>query len=182
MSGSEKIILDATAGWRQMWNDKNFPFAVFCDIQSDDELEAKHVAYEKQRGHKGNPFCFTNKTKVMDFRKIDFPDETFRLVIFDPPQSTALSPKSALYKKWGALVPETWQHDLKRAAKELWRVLKPYGILIFKWSSTEIPINSVLKLFPTQPLFGQKTARSMSRKFPANTYWFCFMKIPEGEK
>lgn len=161
-----------------MWTDKNFPYAVFVDKDSDEALEARHVAYEKQRGNKGKPFNFTNYTIEMDFRKLDFPDNKFKLIVFDPPQSTQLSPKSALSKKYGALIPETWQSDLKKAANEMWRVLQPYGILIFKWSDTHIPLKSVLKLFPVKPLFGQRTNRIKSKKFTTHTYWFCFMKIP----
>lgn len=50
------------------------------------------------------------------------------------------------------------------------RVLKPNGILIFKWNEVEIPLNEILKLFNKEPLFGHPSGKRM------NTHWVCFMK------
>jgi len=72
------------------------------------------------------------------------------------------------------LQPETWQGDLKRAFKEFWRLLKPFGVLIFKWGDDRIKVKHLFPLFPEKPLFGQTTTGGKYAK----TYWFCFMKIP----
>lgn len=50
------------------------------------------------------------------------------------------------------------------------RVLKPNGVLIFKWNEVEVPISKILHLFGKQPLFGHSSGKRM------NTHWVCFMK------
>ena len=50
------------------------------------------------------------------------------------------------------------------------RVLKPNGVLIFKWNEVEVPISKILHLFGKQPLFGHASGKRM------NTHWVCFMK------
>ena len=49
------------------------------------------------------------------------------------------------------------------------RVLKDYGVLIFKWSEDQISTADILKLLPVQPLFGNRRGK---------TIWLCFMKFP----
>jgi len=34
----QKFILDATAGFRMMWFDKNHPYTVFMDKRTDEEI------------------------------------------------------------------------------------------------------------------------------------------------
>ena len=41
-------------------------------------------------------------------------------------------------------------------------------------SDFDIPIKTILSLFPFKPLFGTITKKGVN-----NTYWFCFMKIPK---
>ena len=52
------------------------------------------------------------------------------------------------------------------------RVLHPYGVLIFKWSEDQISTADILKLFPVQPLFGNRRGRAI---------WLTFMKFPSEE-
>ena len=59
-------------------------------------------------------------------------------------------------KKYGALDPETWQEDLRLMFRECFRVLKPYGVLIFKWNEVQISLSKILKLCDEKPLFGNK--------------------------
>ena len=54
------------------------------------------------------------------------------------------------------------------------KVLDDYGILEFKYADVTIPCKEILDLFPIKPLFGTVTKKGVN-----NTYWFCFMKIPE---
>ena len=58
--------------------------------------------------------------------------------------------------------------------KETWekcfRVLKPNGILVFKWDEYEIPIKEILKLTNQKPLFGHISGKR------SQTHWVCFMK------
>ena len=64
---------------------------------------------------------------------------------------------------------------MTKGFNELWRVLDDYGILIFKWSNSEISFKQILKRFKEKPLFGQI---SSSRGGDIKTAWFTFMKIP----
>jgi len=88
------------------------------------------------------------------------------------PHLKKLTETSILYKKYGCLNAETWQHDLKKGFKECWRVLEDYGVLIFKWNEAQIKIKTVINLFPVAPLFGHPVQTK------TKTHWVCFMKIP----
>jgi hypothetical protein len=105
---------------------------------------------------------------------MDFPDNSFKLVVFDPPHLLQGRGSSWLVKKYGFLSKETWREDLTMGFKECWRVLEDYGVLIFKWNEESVPIKEILKLVPAQPLFGHPTAKH------GKTLWFTFMKFPGG--
>lgn len=53
------------------------------------------------------------------------------------------------------------------------RVLKPYGVLVFKWAETSIPTPDIIKAIGYTPLFGQKSGKK------SGTNWMCFMKEPD---
>ena len=139
-----------------------------------------NVIYLDQR-----PEC--NPDIIGDFRKLDFPDETFKLIIWDPPhivENVQLS-NSNMKRDYGYLHAETWQNDLKRGFRELWRVLKVDGILLFKWSNQYVSSDRILKLFSEKPLIYQisaniqkkgKTGGAVKR---VQTLWFCFMKLEQ---
>ncbi len=157
------------------------------DCLSDEELHINFVEMKKQR-NRGYPIKFggklhnrKNPTIKGDFRKLQFPDESFNLVVFDPPYLPSLTKKSFFHYTYGLLNPETWQSDFKTAIKEFYRVLKPLGILIVKWNNHDIPFKSFLSLaLPWKPLFGQITSKG-SAKTKSKTCWFCFMKIPKSK-
>ena len=161
-----KFILDATAGFRMMWYNKKHPNCIYLDQRPECEPDI-----------------------VGDFRDLNqFKDETFKLIVFDPPHIIRMGASNAnMQREFGKLEPETWQGDLKKAFNELWRVLAPYGILIFKWSNRYIPSDKVIKLAPEKPLFYQVSANkkigsSGKRIRRVHTLWFCFMKIPKKER
>lgn len=104
---------------------------------------------------------------VADFRKIPFPDESFYLVVFDPPHLLKAGEDSWLAKKYGKLEEATWQDDISRGFKECMRVLKPNGTLIFKWNEDQIKLGQVLKAISVRPLFGNRRSK---------THWLVFMK------
>ena len=108
---------------------------------------------------------------IGDFRNMSFPDEQFLLVVFDPPHLVKAGEKSWLVQKYGCLNPKTWENDIRAGFSECFRVLKPNGILVFKWNEQQIKIGDGVKLAPEQPLFGQRHGR---------THWLVFMK-PEKE-
>lgn len=71
---SDKKILDATCGSRMMWFDKNHPEAIFID-----KRKGVFTAY-------GNEIIVSPDIQV-DFKNLPFEDESFYLVVFDPPHS-----------------------------------------------------------------------------------------------
>ena len=106
---------------------------------------------------------------VADFRNIPFPDNMFSLVIFDPPHLFDISDKAWLSKKYGKLDKKTWKEDIKKGFSECMRVLKPDGILVFKWSESQVRYADVLTIIDYTPLI---TDRGRGRK----TLWAIFMK------
>ena len=62
--------------------------------------------------------------------------------------------------------------DITNGFKEIWRVLKDEGVLVFKYADLDISVKEMLSLFDVQPLFGTVTKKGVN-----NTYWFCFMKV-----
>lgn len=109
----------------------------------------------------------------MDFRALDLPSDQFYLVVFDPPHLFRRNGKTGwMNMKYGSLGPD-WKADLAAGFSECFRVLRPNGTLVFKWSSIEIPLRDVLACSPVRPLFGHKTGKH------SNTHWLCFMK-PEA--
>lgn len=108
---------------------------------------------------------------VADFRNIPFNNNTFSMVVFDPPHLLKVGENSWLAKKYGKL-SDTWPQDLKHGFNECMRVLKPYGTLIFKWNEQQIKLSEVLKCFNNKPIFGNKRA---------DTHWLVFMKVGDSE-
>jgi SAM-dependent methyltransferase len=66
-----------------------------------------------------------------------------------------------------------WRDDLRKGFAECFRVLKPDGVLIFKWNEDQILVSEILKLTPEKPLFGHRSGKR------SQTHWMAFMK---GEK
>lgn len=179
----EKLILDASSGLRRMWFNKDTPGVVYLDQRDDEELDKAHLRKLKVAGYPGHKrLRFKTPTTIGDFRKLDFPDGAFKLIVWDPPYRCYHGKRGIFREEYGSLQKETWPDDLKRGAHELWRVLQLFGVLIFKWNDNEISYKSVLSLFPAKPLFGQISAGAKARKGRrCHTFWFCFMKVPKKE-
>lgn len=96
------------------------------------------------------------------------------MVIFDPPHIVGEKTKKlcGLQMKYGYLPKDNWKPMIKLGIAELFRILKPNGIFIFKWCETNIKIEDVLKLFPYKPLFGTNT----KAKGWHGNYWIVFIK------
>ena len=160
----EKFILDACCGGREFWFDKAHPNAIYIDNLP-----------RAAGSNKTRPNWACQPDVIMDFTKLEFPDKSFKLVVWDPPHIKDLCETSIFRVKYGCLQAETWQLDLTRGFAECWRVLADYGVLVFKWSESQIDSDEVLKLFNQKPLFGHRSAGANMQ-----TIWFCFMKIPEA--
>ena len=150
-------ILDPCCGAKMMWFDKQNQRALFGDVRSESHTLCDGRALE------------IKPDLVMDFTALPFDDETFRLVVFDPPHLIYAGEKSWLRKKYGSLNAQ-WRESLRKGFAECFRVLKPEGILIFKWNESQIKIKEVLALTDQKPLFGHPSGRK------GLTHWYTFMK------
>ncbi len=159
---TNKEILDACCGGRMFWFDKHHPNAIYIDKRK----VVKHLA---GKGRNARWFS-VEPDYVMDFRKLEFKDNSFSLVVFDPPHIARAGKTSYMADKYGYLEKETWQDDLKKGFLECFRVLKKNGVLCFKWNECHIPLSKILPLAPAQPLFGNRGGRSYK------THWIVFIK------
>ncbi|HDA6815535.1 TPA: class I SAM-dependent methyltransferase [Staphylococcus aureus] len=147
-------ILDACCGSKMFWFDKENQDVVFMDNRT---LDTKLSDGRN---------LLVSPDVVADFRDMPFDDNTFHLVVFDPPHLKTGGDKSWLVQKYGRL-NETWPEDIKQGFNECMRVLKPNGTLIFKWNEEQIKLSQILKCFNQLPLFGNKRAK---------THWLVFIK------
>lgn len=150
-------ILDVCCGARMFWFDKNDQRAIFLDKRNE------HTTLCDGRYFEVSPDI------IADFTYLPFANQTFSLVVFDPPHLRQCGPKSWLGIKYGKL-PNDFFKELQKGFQECWRVLKPEGTLIFKWNETQIPLREIKGAFPCKPLFGQKTTKNLK------THWVVFHK------
>jgi SAM-dependent methyltransferase len=163
-------ILDATCGTKAMWYEKNHPLVTYMDIR-----EGKYLWWNPKKAYKKN--VIVEPDVIGDFTNLDYLDNTFDMVIFDPPHILRTDIHDKNYNmgnRYGFLPRDNWKQILKKGIKELFRVLKPEGIFIFKWADTDKPVEEVLKLFPYKPIFGNKNRFNNRRK--KNTYWIVYLK------
>lgn len=145
------------------WFDREDPRAMFGDIRN----ETHSLPDRSSRG--GTRELIIAPDQQLDFRTMPFSDQSFHLVVFDPPHLVSNGSKSWLAKKYGKLGRD-WKDDLKDGFSECFRVLKPFGTLIFKWNEHEIRVSEILKLTDEKPLFGNRCGKT------AKTHWLVFMK------
>ena len=152
-----------------MWFDKKHPLALYHDRRSESvEWETHETQPDGSKKYRHRTMEIAPDV-VGDFTALDFPDNTFHLIAFDPPHFDTLNENARTAKMYGRLFGD-WETMLADGFRECFRVLKPYGTLIFKWNSTCIPLERVLALSPELPLFGHTTGRQ------AKTHWVTFMK------
>lgn len=145
-----------------MWFNKANKLALFQDHRRET------IEWNEDNGHPHRTLEI-NPDVVGDFRAMKFPDNTFHLVVFDPPHFETLGENSRTARMYGKLFDD-WETGLTAGFSECFRVLKPFGTLIFKWNSTEIPLERVLVLTPHKPLFGHTSGRQ------SKTHWTVFLK------
>lgn len=161
----EISVLDPCCGSRMMWFDPHDQRCLFCDRRHE-----SLVVTDRSRGNaSGVRALEINPNVRMDFRRLPFADNTFPLVVFDPPHLVHAGPRSWLAAKYGRLGAD-WRDDLRAGFEECFRVLRPHGVLIFKWSEVQIPVREVLALTPHAPLFGHPSGKR------GGTHWITFMK------
>lgn len=154
----QPCVLDACCGGRMFWFDKRHPAAVYMDNRT---MPAEKLT---------NGATFEVKPDVVaDFTAMPFADNSFYLVVFDPPHLTNAGKKGWQAKKYGRLTGN-WRDDLRKGFSECLRVLKPNGTLIFKWNEHNVKVSEILPLCPVKPLFGHASGRQ------SKTHWITFLK------
>lgn len=167
----EKLILDATCGSRGIWFNKSEPHTVYCDIRKE-KHEGDFGNAVRSDGEKKHRTLTIDPDVVCDFTKLPFEDESFALVVFDPPHIKNLGQNSWMRKAYGSL-DDGWQEMIRDGFAECMRVLKADGVLIFKWSDVSVSTREIINVIGREPLFGHRSGKK------ANTHWMCFMKFEE---
>ena len=159
----DKRILDVTCGARTIWFNKNHPSAVYCDKRRE--------KYQHLWKNAENCTLDINPDVLCDFTDLPFPDNSFPLVVFDPPHLVWAGKNANLYKRYGKL-DRDWATELKAGIDECMRVCDDYGVVIFKWAESQLKLRTVLKAIGRTPLFGHRSNSS------GKTIWMAFMKFP----
>lgn len=152
---TEKQILDACCGSRMFWFDRTEPHTIYIDNR---ELEDTLCDGRK---------LIIKPDILADFRNLPFLDNTFYLVVFDPPHLIKGGDNAWIVKKYGRL-GKNWKEDIARGFSECMRVLKPNGVLIFKWNEDQVSQKELIQAIGRKPLFGDRRAK---------THWMTFMKF-----
>lgn len=158
-----KHVLDVTCANKSIWFQKDCRVALYCDKRKTIET----VVFANGTRHQD---CVIEPDVVCDFTALPFKDNSFELVVIDPPHAQDISADSWTCKRYGCLVAG-WEEMIHAGVRECLRVLKPWGTLIFKWSDVHIPTQRVIDAIGEMPLFGHRSGKKM------NTHWLCFMKM-----
>lgn len=148
-------VLDPCSGGRAFYFDRESPDVLYCDNREWSGELCDGRTYEVK------PDC------VLDVTSLPFPDESFSLVVFDPPHLDVGSGWQV--DKYGKL-PSNWKEWMTKAFSECWRVLRPHGTMVFKWYEYHIGISEVLACAPVRPLFGNRRPKG------SKTHWLVFFK------
>ena len=113
MKTNRKKILDPCCGGRMFWFNKNNPLVIFGDKRKGlFEMKAR----DKTRHLEVNP------DMIMDFTDLPFKNNSFSLVVFDPPHLLKAGKNSYLVKKYGKL-PDNWKEVISKGFKKLLEIL-----------------------------------------------------------
>ena len=150
-----KPILDPCCGSRMFYFDKKNPLVDFRDCRKIEKqlCDGRILSVEPD--------------EIGDVCDINAEDESFDLIIFDPPHLKTGSGWQT--DKYGKL-PKQWHEWIATAFNECWRVLRQGGTLVFKWNEYHVPLNEVLSCFSKKPIAGNK------RPNQSKTQWLVFYK------
>lgn len=157
-------VLDACCGTRMMWFNKVDPRCLYVDKRCESFRPTGYKFADKD--------VHVLPDTQADFTALPFPDNTFAHVVFDPPHIVRMSIGNVT-RYCGALRPD-WRDMIRKGFAECFRVLRPEGVLVFKWSEIEIPVRDVLALTPEKPLYGHRSGKA------SKTHWIAFLK-PNAE-
>lgn len=153
----KNLVLDACCGSKMFWFDNENPLTLFQDERRIDTTLCDGRALK------------VSPDVIEDFTCMSHDDESFKVVVFDPPHLEVAGENGWQALKYGKL-NQSWQVDLKNGFSECFRVLQDDGILVFKWNETQIKTSEILKLAEYKPMFGHISGKR------ANTHWVLFIK------
>lgn len=114
MNGTPEI-LDPCCGSKMFYFQKDDEQVLFSDIRDEE-----HILCDGRT-------LTVHPDQVADFRALPHEDESFNLIVFDPPHLERAGPQSWQAKKYGKLNKATWREDLAKGFDECWRVLAGGG-------------------------------------------------------
>lgn len=162
------VILDATAGGRQMWYNKYDPDTVYMD-------KRKTFPTQTPSGNIINGAFKIPPDIQAVWEYLPFKDNTFDLIDFDPPHRIRkFSPTWIHDSLYGTIDPDKFIKTFYTAFKELFRVLKPGGFLILKWCDLDRSLDDILKLTEHKPLFWNISGATKAGE--QKTFFICFRK------
>lgn len=146
-------ILDMSAGNRAIWFNKTHPCATYIDIRPEVKPDF-----------------------VVDSTKTGLADESFDLVVFDPPHVN-FGKNARMSKNYGHHTTEQIRQIIKGSGKEAHRVSKPNALMAFKWNNHDQKLPTVLKMMSEywEPLFGHMTKDGPR----SQTYWTMLRRLPK---
>lgn len=144
-----QTILDPCCGSKMFYYDKNSNAVMFGDIR---EIHTRLCDGRE---------LHIQPDELMDVTNMkDIANDTFNCIIFDPPHLVRVGESSWLAQKYGHL-PLLWEEWMNKAFAECFRVLKPGGMLLFKWNEEDIPHHTVLRCaLPYKPIAGDRTGKT----------------------
>lgn len=170
----------AMTGGNACWKQEDLSDSLFIPqkeasmftIRNAQDYEEAYINYKKEKFEIYGKKINVHPDVISDFRDMPFENNTFNLVVFDPPHLKRVGPNSIMKAQYGQLDKDTWSEDLAKGFEECMRVLKTGGTLIFKWSDCQVNVKEILKVIPFNPLFGQQRG---------TTHWMTFVKFEEVE-
>lgn len=121
------MILDACCGPKYWYRGLHEQF-------SDEELvfmDTREGQFSTHGRRETEEFITIEPTKVGSITAIPWPDNTFSLILFDPPHDK-WGPKSFMRAQYGSWTHEDFIINTYHANKEFHRVLKPGGLVYAK--------------------------------------------------
>lgn len=112
MNENSRRVLDPCCGSRMMWLDRENPEVVFGDCRSE-----TITLIDRSNGNpSGTRTLRIEPDTLIDFKALPYPDQSFKLVAFDPPHLVRAGQKSWLAAKYGRL-SESWRDDLRQCLR-----------------------------------------------------------------
>jgi hypothetical protein len=150
-------ILDATAGSRAVWFDKNYRDTTYLDLVD--------------RRYHGN--------ELGDCRHTRFENGEFDIVVFDPPHMN-VGPTSSMAQSYGHFTTHEIRELVRDAFAEFHRILRADGLVAFKWADHDMSLDKILSpVRGFDRLVGVPTA--MRTKHSSQTFWVLMRKVPIRE-